>query len=273
MGKTYACIPDSLIEWIRQQEMFFVATAPLADTGHVNLSPKGLRGSFHIEGPNKVWYDDFTGSGCETIAHLRENGRITLLFVAFEGGPRIARLYGHGVVHEFGTPEYERLVPVSRRLAASRSAIVVDIHRVNTSCGWSVPFYKFQGHRRLYTNFSRVIETDSLATQSDGIHSTEGTKMKGYWVQQNGFSIDNLPALTACHDSKEMLKSIKLDDCMMGFRPSPGPKTERQDRELGNSGLMILVGFTAGILLMYLWERMRGAIIASLSSPLDWMSW
>ena len=96
MVKFYDHIPPDLIKWLLKQEMFCVATAPLSPDGHVNLSPKGLKGSFHIISPNRVWYQDITGSGVETISHLRENGRITLMFNAFEGAPRICRLWGIG---------------------------------------------------------------------------------------------------------------------------------------------------------------------------------
>ncbi|KAJ2971623.1 hypothetical protein NUW54_g12463 [Trametes sanguinea] len=89
MGKFYESIPDFLITWLEKQEVFWVATAPLSPEGHVNISPKGIRGSFRVGSPNRVWYQDLTGSGAETIAHIRENGRITLCFNAFEGPPRI----------------------------------------------------------------------------------------------------------------------------------------------------------------------------------------
>ena len=102
MGRTYESIDDEMREWIGAQHLFFVATAPLAADGHVNLSPKGLD-TFAVLGPREVAYLDLTGSGVETVAHLRENGRITLLFSAFEGRPRIVRLYGRGAVVELGT--------------------------------------------------------------------------------------------------------------------------------------------------------------------------
>src|SRR5882757_2205225 len=95
MGRVFAEIDDSLAAFIRAQHVFFVATAPLVADGHVNVSPKGL-GTLAILDPHTVAYLDLTGSGVETIAHLRENGRITLLFCAFEGRPRILRLDGRG---------------------------------------------------------------------------------------------------------------------------------------------------------------------------------
>ncbi|KAG8221681.1 hypothetical protein J3R82DRAFT_1966 [Butyriboletus roseoflavus] len=139
MGIIYDEIPDKLIEWIAKQKMFWVATAAL--NGHVNVSPKGCIESFHILSKNCVWYEDITGSGIETIAHMREpgNARITILFHAFEGAPRILRLFGTGTVHEFGTPGYDTLIPAASRKAGSRAAIVIDVHRVATSCGFGIP--------------------------------------------------------------------------------------------------------------------------------------
>src|SRR5262245_25843472 len=108
MGKVYDAIDASLADFIRAQRMFFVATAPLDAEGHVNLSPKGLD-SFAIIDPHTVAYLDLTGSGVETIAHLRENGRITICFCAFEGPPKTLRLYGSGSVIPRGEPEFEAL--------------------------------------------------------------------------------------------------------------------------------------------------------------------
>ena len=94
----YDTIPPNILKWIEEQQMFWVATAPLSPEAHVNVSPKGVRDSFHYVSPTRVWYQDLTGSGVETISHLRENGRITLMFNAFEGPPRIVRLFGIGTL-------------------------------------------------------------------------------------------------------------------------------------------------------------------------------
>ena len=96
MGQFFDSCPDNLFSWIRKQHIFFVATSPLSSTGHVNVSPKGAFDCFHLVDANKIWYEDLTGSGNETISHLRENGRITVMFVAFEGPPRIVRFFGTG---------------------------------------------------------------------------------------------------------------------------------------------------------------------------------
>src|ERR1700733_4197740 len=109
MGKVYERLDEKLVEFIEKQHMFFVGTAPHSPDGHLNVSPKGLD-TFRILGPNSVAYLDLTGSGIETVAHLRENGRITILFCAFEGRPLILRLHGRGRVVEPGEPERPNLI-------------------------------------------------------------------------------------------------------------------------------------------------------------------
>lgn len=114
MGQFFDSCPESLFAWIRSQRIFFVATGPLSPSGHVNVSPKGAFDCFHLVGPNKIWYEDLTGSGNETIAHLRENGRITVMFVAFEGPARIVRFFGTGkhrrFTHQSGAVLMDRLL-------------------------------------------------------------------------------------------------------------------------------------------------------------------
>ncbi|KAH0828564.1 hypothetical protein J3R83DRAFT_2833 [Lanmaoa asiatica] len=158
MAIFYDEIPDKHLEWIAKQKMFWVATAAL--NGHVNLSPKGCIDSFHILNKNRVWYEDMTGSGIETVAHMREpgNARITIMFHAFEGAPRIFRMWGTGTVHEFGTPEYDALIPPAARKAGSRAAIVIDVHKVATSCGFGIPQYKFIGQRSQLERFCDNLE-------------------------------------------------------------------------------------------------------------------
>src|SRR5512146_1993651 len=97
MAKVHEAITPEIAEFIKRQHMFFVATAPLSEDGHVNLSPKGLD-CFRVLGPQQVGYMDLVGSGNETAAHVLENGRITFMFCAFEGAPNILRLYGTGRV-------------------------------------------------------------------------------------------------------------------------------------------------------------------------------
>lgn len=134
-------ISDGLAGWLLAQPMFFVATAPLAGDGHVNLSPKGMDGTFAVLGPLQVGYLDYFGSGVETLAHLRENGRITLMFNAFDGRPNIVRLYGHGRFVRPQDAEFGELRGrfSKERTAGQRSIVLIDLDRVQESCGYAVP--------------------------------------------------------------------------------------------------------------------------------------
>jgi hypothetical protein len=138
MGRLYEAIDDNLRDFVDRQPLFFVATAPSAG-GHVNLSPKGLRGTFRVLGPSTVAYLDLTGSGIETIAHLRDNGRITIMFCAFEGPPRIVRLSGTGHALLEGTPGFLELAPEFPSIDGVRSIIRVELDRIADSCGFGVP--------------------------------------------------------------------------------------------------------------------------------------
>jgi hypothetical protein len=177
MAKVFDQITDQLQDFIAAQQIYFVATAPLAAEGHVNLSPKGLD-SLRILSPNRVAYLDLTGSGNETSAHLQENGRITLMFCAFEGAPLILRLYGQGrtVLPESG--EWIVLSALFPTIPGARQIIVAEIDRVQTSCGTGVPFYEFQGHRDAIVNWA-------LKKGEQG--------MQDYWYEKNRVSIDGLP--------------------------------------------------------------------------------
>lgn len=132
------------------QKLLFVATAPLSGSGHVNVSPKGGE-YFGIIDEKTFWYMDLTGSGSETLAHLHEpgNGRITIMFNAFEGAPKIVRLWGQGSVLENGTNEFSKFIKEHnvKTIPGTRSIIIVDIHQVGSSCGFSVPFYDFKEFR------------------------------------------------------------------------------------------------------------------------------
>jgi len=196
MGKFFDEIPGFLSSWIEKQHMFWTATAPLSGLGHVNLSPKCTRGTFHIENANTVWYEDLTGSGVETISHLKEpgNGRITILFQAFEGPPRICRLFGTGTVHEYGTPKYNELIPPGTRTPSSRAAIVIDVHKVGTSCGYAIPFYEFKSHRnQLYQYGQKWEDADNESLQLSNTISSKG--IAKYWKEHNAQSIDGIPGL------------------------------------------------------------------------------
>ncbi|KAM0790941.1 hypothetical protein ACM66B_004246 [Microbotryomycetes sp. NB124-2] len=189
MGQFFEQIPDSLVEWIKEQRLFFVATAPRSDSGHVNVSPKG-HDTFRVVSPTSAWYLDLSGSGNETISHLQENGRITIMFAAFEGPPRIMRLFGTGKIIERGTRQFEDLLANEpERLttySGQRSIIWIDIHKVGTSCGYSVPFYEYKQERDTLLKFmAKREESDAAGRDDDGL--------RAYWKKKNSESIDGLP--------------------------------------------------------------------------------
>ncbi|MDQ8187951.1 pyridoxamine 5'-phosphate oxidase family protein [Pelagicoccus sp. SDUM812002] len=167
------------IAWIEKQKMFFVGTAPLAGDGHVNLSPKG-GDSFRVLGPLAVAYQDYTGSGAETIAHLRENGRMVLMFCAFEGPPQIFRLHGKGTVHLKGTAEYKKLAASFPDNPGTRAIIHLDVNRVADSCGYSVPYYDYLGNRDILDKWASKKGEEGVAA---------------YQQEKNIKSIDGLPAI------------------------------------------------------------------------------
>jgi hypothetical protein len=178
--KAFDRITDAQSELIARQQMFFVATAPLAQDGHVNLSPKGLD-SFVVLGPNRVAYLDLGGSGIETHAHLRENGRICLMFCAFDGEPLIVRLYGRGSAHAYGTPRFDELRPEFPAITVPvRGIIEVDVDRTQDSCGWAVPLYTFEGQR------DRLLDHNAKRDQETFFERRLAT---------NARSIDGLPGL------------------------------------------------------------------------------
>ena len=146
MGKEQHAITEDLKEFIEKQRMFFVCTAPLSSEGHINVSPKGFD-CFRVLSPTKVGYLDIVGSGNETSAHLLENGRITFMFCAFDGPPKILRLYGKGKTILPGDIEWHELSKRFAILPATRQIIIADIFNVKSSCGFGVPYYKYTGER------------------------------------------------------------------------------------------------------------------------------
>lgn len=146
MGKFHNSIKDEHKAFAQKQKMYFVSTSPLNEDGHINLSPKGLD-SFRILSPTRVAYMDIVGSGNETSAHLLENGRITIMFCAFDGPPNILRFYGKGYTVLPGHAEWDELAAHFDLQIATRQIIVADIHKVQTSCGYSVPLYQYTGER------------------------------------------------------------------------------------------------------------------------------
>lgn len=171
-------ISPQLRAFIEAQKVFFVASAPAGAGGHVNLSPKGMD-TFRVLGPDCVAYLDLTGSGNETAAHVRENGRITLMFCAFEGKPMVLRLYGRGMVLREGAEKWNELAALFPAMPGVRQIMVVDVMRVQTSCGFGVPLMKFEGDR------------DALARWAQG-KGEEG--LREYRERKNRRSIDGLEA-------------------------------------------------------------------------------
>lgn len=179
VAKVFDGIDDRLARWLERQPVFFVATAPLAPDGHVNVSPKGTLGTFRVLDRDTVAYLDLTGSGAETLAHLRENGRITLMFCAFDGPPNIIRLYGSGSAVLPSATEFAPLVAGFPAHPGVRSVIRVAVSRVADSCGYAVP------------RMSLDSERDVL----DLHHAKKGAeKLAAYRVERNAASIDGLPA-------------------------------------------------------------------------------
>ena len=146
MGKIAAELDQEMVDWIGRQKIFFVASAPLAESGHINLSPKG-GDTLRVLSPNVVVYQDFTGSGIETMAHIRENGRLVIMFCAFEGAPQIIRLYGQGEVVTPKHKDFADLAQLFPQKAGVRSYIRLKADRVTSSCGFGVPFYSYVGER------------------------------------------------------------------------------------------------------------------------------
>ena len=179
MGRAFESITEPMQEFVDRQHVFFVATAPSGDSGRVNLSPKGYD-SFRILDEHRVAYLDLTGSGAETIAHVRRNGRITFMFCAFEGKPNIVRFYGRARVVLPGDEEWSQLRARFDSNGAVRSIIAADIDRTSTSCGYSVPFMEFVDDR------DQLLEWANGKTPAD---------LDDYWAQKNARSIDGLPAL------------------------------------------------------------------------------
>ena len=179
MSKQLECISDELADWLHRQHIFFVATAPLSAEGHVNCSPKG-GDCFRVLGPMQAAYLDFTGSGAETAAHVRENGRIVLMFCAFEGKPNIVRLHGRGEVLTPESPEFEALASGFPPNPGARAVVRVSVTRVATSCGFAVPFMEFGSDRDTLDRWAAANGPESLAE---------------YRQSKNARSIDGLPAL------------------------------------------------------------------------------
>jgi hypothetical protein len=181
MGKVHDGIDGRLRAFVESQHVFFVATAPLAG-GRVNVSPKGIGGTFVVVDEHTVAYLDITASGAETIAHLREpgNGRITLMFCSFDRSPDVVRLHGHGRVVSRYDDEFADWLPRFGETRGARAVIVVDVERVSDSCGYGVPLMEVTGERHLLPEHME----------------RKGEAIVDYRRTKNRASIDGLPAFT-----------------------------------------------------------------------------
>ena len=198
MGKVYPGLDQRLRSFIARQPMFFVATAPSVtaggDGGHVNISPKGYRDTFAVLGPRTVAYADLTGSGAETVAHVRDNGRITIMFCSFTSQAKILRLYGRGRVALPGDADWPALASAfpatgengttggnGAQRRGQRAIIVVEVDRIADSCGYGVPVMELSHERNLLDQWSGNLSDDEL---------------DAYRAENNAVSIDGLPALS-----------------------------------------------------------------------------
>lgn len=179
MGKIYDEITPELSAWLQEQQMFFVATAPLAADGLVNCSPKGMD-TFRILGPREIAYLDLTGSGIETIAHLRENGRIVFMFCAFSGGPKIVRLHGKGEAVTPDTPGWDDLLALFPSYPGARAIVRASVARISDSCGFGVPRYEYLEQRDTLPRYAEAKGPAGL---------------QQYRRQKNALSLDGLPGL------------------------------------------------------------------------------
>jgi hypothetical protein len=187
MGRIYDGIDERLATWIAGQSMFFVGTAPSGDDGHINVSPKGPIGSLRVLDERSVAYLDIVGSGAETIAHLRENGRIVVMLCAFEGPPRIVRLHGRGEIVYPADARFAGLLDGFRRPEhdeAERAIIRVDVTRVADSCGYGVPLMRYEGERP---------HSDLSTGKRLRVHGPDA--LVAYQEEHNQRSIDGLPAV------------------------------------------------------------------------------
>jgi predicted pyridoxine 5'-phosphate oxidase superfamily flavin-nucleotide-binding protein len=180
MGKLHPTIDDDMRAWLAAQRMFFVATAPSGDQGHVNCSPKGGE-ALAVVGPTTVAYLDRVGSGIETVAHVRQNGRIVVMFCAFEGPPRIVRLHGRGRSVLPGEPEFAALrAHFAGPDLGVRAIVLIDVHRISDSCGFGVPRYRYEGDREQMSKWCEKKGEDGVAT---------------YIREKNARSLDGLPGI------------------------------------------------------------------------------
>lgn len=175
MSKFYTKITPRLQKFIKNQKIFFVATAPIS--GRINLSPKGMD-SFKVLSENRVLWLNVTGSGNETAAHLSENKRITIMFCSFEKVPNILRLYGKGTEIKPNDENWSDIISLFPETPGTRQIFDITIESAQTSCGMSIPFFEYQGERKDLNNWAIEQGQD---------------KIEQYWEEKNQTSIDGLP--------------------------------------------------------------------------------
>lgn len=175
MGKQYSEIPDKLKQFIEAQKIFFVGTA--AADGRINISPKGMD-SLRVLDANRVIWLSVTGSGNETSAHVQENPRMTMMFVALDGNPMILRIYGNARVIHKNDPDWKNKITLFRPLPGTRQIFELAVDLVQTSCGMGVPFYNYMGEREQLNEWANKKGEEGI---------------KEYWMEKNQESIDGKP--------------------------------------------------------------------------------
>jgi pyridoxamine 5'-phosphate oxidase-like protein len=211
MAKRNDELTDDLAAFIAQQHLFFVGTAPSDLNGHLNVSPKGLD-TFRVLDHKTVAYLDLIGSGIETVAHVRENGRLILMFCALEGRPQILRLHGRGRVVEPGEAEWEQLRPVFPAYPNGRAIVVMELDRVATSCGFGVPMYEYRGERSQLGDWAKKKGSEGL---------------EQYKAQNNRTSLDGLAGLRTARAEQS-----KAAGGLAGWRGSPAGNERKRTESL-----------------------------------------
>ncbi|RYP47555.1 hypothetical protein DL768_006400 [Monosporascus sp. mg162] len=264
MGVFYEVMPKSIQNWILSQQVFWVATAPLSGDGHVNVSPKGGQ-YFGLVNERTFWYIDLSGSGNETISHLYEpgNGRITVMFNAFDGPPKIVRLWGKGRVLENGTPQFEEFVAKHcvNTLPGTRSIIIVDIRQAGSSCGFSVPIFDFKEHRRILTDtWAKREEKFKAGNEEEG--------MDRYWAYKNAWSVDQLPGMKRGLAAAETEKVEPIKKMVGPLAPKEYRKSPSSSIVEGRIVLVAILSFVAGVLFAIYGSELIGGLRV-LNGPLD----
>ena len=223
--------------------MLWVSTAPLSGNGHINVSPKGGK-SFGIIDERTFWYHDLTGSGCETISHLLEpgNGRICIMFNAFDGPPKIIRLLGKGGVLENGTKAFQEHIGAHNVecIPGTRSIVIVDIDQVGSSCGFNVPYYDFKDFRPILNEF--------MAKKAKKFkEGNEKESMPRYWAFKNAWSIDGLPGMKLAMETGKKENVAPTKKMVGPFAPKNGTY-HSEGFTLEQVVIIFIVAFIGGIM-------------------------